>query len=123
MPDMMLDAAPALDIAHLSVRYGGDEFGLRAVRDVSFRIAPGEAYGLIGESGSGKTTIAYATMQYLRGARIEAARMMLHGRELRRLPPKALARLRGERIAMVYQDPMSALNPVLRVGEQVAEVL
>jgi peptide/nickel transport system ATP-binding protein len=109
---------PALDVADLSIAYGP----VRAVRDVSFSIAPGEAYGLIGESGSGKTSIAYALMRHLRGT-VAAQRMTLRGQDLLDLSARDLTRLRGRRIAMVYQDPMSALNPVLRVGEQVAEVL
>jgi peptide/nickel transport system ATP-binding protein len=118
-----MGVTPTLDIAGLSVGYGSGSRPLHAVRDVSFSIAPGEAYGLIGESGSGKSTIAYAVMRYLPTARITAQHIALHGRDLMRLPSGELAKLRGRQLAMVYQDPMSALNPTLRVGEQVAEVL
>ncbi len=107
-----------LEIDGLSVAYGA----VRAVRDVSISIAPGEAYGLIGESGSGKTTVAYAVMRHLQ-ADITARRLALRGEDLLAMDDRALARIRGRHVAMVYQDPMSALNPMLRVGEQVAEVL
>ncbi len=113
-----------LDIAGLSVTYGAKtDRPLHAVRDLSFHIEPGEAYGLIGESGSGKSTVAYAIMRHLPAAQITAQHIALQGRDLLNLPQQELARMRGSQIAMVYQDPMSALNPILRIGEQVAEVL
>jgi peptide/nickel transport system ATP-binding protein len=105
--------SPVLDVAGLSVAYGP----VKAVRDVSFSVGRGEALGLIGESGSGKSTIAYALMRHLRGGRITADRLALQGRDLLGLSPGALAATRGRTMAMVYQDPMSALNPVMRVGE------
>ncbi len=116
--------APVLDISELSVTYNADTASpLHAVRDLSLRIAPGEAYGLIGESGSGKSTVAYAIMRHLPTARATARHVALCGRDVLGLPMRELAQLRGRQVAMVYQDPMSALNPVLRAGEQVAEVL
>jgi peptide/nickel transport system ATP-binding protein len=115
---------PVLDISGLSVSYNADSARpLHAVRDLSLSIAPGEAYGLIGESGSGKSTVAYAIMRHLPAARATARHVALCGRDVLALPVAELAQLRGRQVAMVYQDPMSALNPVLRVGEQVAEVL
>jgi len=117
------DPVPALEITGLSVSYGAGPSPLHAVRDFSLNIAPGEAYGLIGESGSGKSSVAYAVMRHLPAARLSAVRLALHGRDLLALTPNELAQVRGRQVAMVYQDPVSALNPVLRVGEQVAEVL
>jgi peptide/nickel transport system ATP-binding protein len=111
-----------LDVQGLGVAYGDGEMALRAVRDVSFSIAPGEAYGLIGESGSGKSTIAYAIMRHLAGASV-AGRIMLDGHDVMALSRRKLAAIRGQVAAMVYQDPMNALNPAIRVGEQIAEVL
>jgi len=112
-----------LTVEHLSVSYDAGDTPLRAVRDVSFSIAPGEAYGLIGESGSGKTTVAFAMMNYLRGGRIEGGRILLQGQPIQDLPKSELRQIRGNKVAMVYQDPMSSLNPGIRVGEQIAEAL
>ena len=112
-----------LTVENLSVSYDAGDMPLRAVRDVSFSIAPGEAYGLIGESGSGKTTVAFAMMSYLRGGRVDGGRVLLQGRPIQDLPKDELRRIRGNKVAMVYQDPMSSLNPGIRVGEQIAEGL
>jgi peptide/nickel transport system ATP-binding protein len=111
--------APVLDVQELSVVYRPDGDAVPVVRGVSFAIAPGEALGLIGESGSGKSTIAFALMRHLKDGRATAGRMA--GEDILAASPRRLAELRGGRMAMVYQDPMSALNPLLRVGEQVAE--
>ncbi|MEO9190882.1 MAG: ABC transporter ATP-binding protein, partial [Acetobacteraceae bacterium] len=123
MPATVALAPPVLEIAALSASYGGGAQPLQAVRNVSFSIAPGEAYGLIGESGSGKTTIAYAVMRHVRDAQVRAERIALQGRDVLRMNAKELTTIRGRQVAMIYQDPMGALNPVLRIGEQVAEVL
>ena len=110
-------APPVLAVRNLSIRYGT----LQAVRDVSFSIAPGEALGLIGESGSGKSSVAFAVMRYIKG---EASGVVqLAGQDIMRLPEAELAKLRGRTAAMVYQDPMSALNPAIQVGEQIAEAI
>ncbi|MBL8701173.1 MAG: ABC transporter ATP-binding protein [Alphaproteobacteria bacterium] len=119
----MTAAAPVLAVEGLTVRYGQGEDSLRAVHDVSFTIAPGEAYGLIGESGSGKSTIAFAIVNHIRGGTVETGSIRLRGRDLLALPRAELARLRGRRVAMVYQDPHSALNPAIPVGEQIAEAI
>jgi oligopeptide/dipeptide ABC transporter ATP-binding protein len=116
------DAGPTLAVENLSITYGTREDALKAVRDVSFHIAPGEAYGLIGESGSGKSSIAYATMRYLSGGQT-SGRILLGGRDVMAMSPAELMAARGRVAAMVYQDPMSSLNPSIRVGEQIAEVI
>jgi peptide/nickel transport system ATP-binding protein len=110
-------ARPVLEVRNLSIRYGA----LQAVRDVSFSIAPGEALGLIGESGSGKSSIAFAVMRYIKGE--ASGTVQVAGQDVMALPDAALARLRGRVAAMVYQDPMSALNPAIKVGEQIAEAV
>lgn len=112
-----------LAVEDLTIRYGRGEGALRAVRGVSFHIAPSEAYGLIGESGSGKSSIAFAVVNHLRGGVAEAGRILLRGRDLLRLSRADLGRVRGRQVAMVYQEPQSALNPSIPVGEQIAEAV
>jgi peptide/nickel transport system ATP-binding protein len=116
-------AAPAVRIAGLTVSYRRRGRLLRVLRDVSLDIRPGEAYGLVGESGCGKTTVAMALMRHLApNAVVEAGSIEFAGRDVLTLDEAELRALRGDRMAMVYQDPGSALNPSIRVGEQLAEV-
>ena len=113
----------ALEIKGLTVSYLRHDQALPVLADVSLRIAPGEAYGLVGESGCGKTTVAMAVMRYLApNARVEAGRIVLQGIDLLTASDAQLKSLRGNRMAMVYQDAGSALNPSLTVGRQIAEV-
>jgi peptide/nickel transport system ATP-binding protein len=113
----------ALEIMGLTVSYLRHNQALPVLADVSLRIAPGEAYGLVGESGCGKTTVAMAVMRYLApNARVEAGRIVLQGIDLLTASDAQLKSLRGNRMAMVYQDAGSALNPSLTVGRQIAEV-
>jgi len=94
------------------------------VSEVDFDVAPGEVLGLVGESGSGKTTVALALLGYARrGLRITAGQVVLDGREILGLGERELPALRGEKVAYVPQEPAAALNPVRRVGKQIAEVL
>ncbi|MET8993688.1 ABC transporter ATP-binding protein [Amycolatopsis sp. NPDC004169] len=98
--------------------------GLRVgdlVRDVSFEIGAGERVGLIGESGSGKSLTALAVMGLLPEELRASGSVSLHGRELLGMSEKDLSRLRGDELAMVFQEPMTALNPAMRVGRQVTE--
>jgi len=113
---------PTLEVIGVSITYGTVARGLKAVRDVSFRIAPGEAYGLIGESGSGKSSLAYAVLRHVPAGRV-TGRIMLRGQDVMEMTPQMLAATRGRVVSMVYQDPMSALNPAIKVGEQIAEVI
>ncbi|MBW0004849.1 MAG: ABC transporter ATP-binding protein [Hyphomicrobiales bacterium] len=118
-----LPEAGALVVEHLTISYLRRERVLPVLTDVSFHIEPGEAYGLVGESGCGKTTMAMAVMCYLpANARIEAGRIKLQGIDLTEAGQAQLRSLRGNRMAMVYQDAGSALNPSLTVGRQIAEV-
>ncbi len=113
-----------LAIEDLAVSYLTHRGPVRAVRGVSLTIHRGEAYGLVGESGCGKSTLALAVMRYLGpNGRIEAGRVRFRGEDLLARSPAELRAVRGARIAMVYQDPLAALNPTMRIGEQLAEVL
>ena len=114
---------PVLAAESLTVGYRRRGRVLRVLAEISFAIAGGEAYGLVGESGCGKTTVAMAVMRYLpTNAVVEQGRIMFREQNLLAASERELRRLRGDRIAMVYQDPGSALNPSLTVGRQVAEV-
>jgi peptide/nickel transport system ATP-binding protein len=113
----------ALQVEGLSVSYLRRGKASRVLSDVSFDVLPGEAYGLVGESGCGKTTVAMAVMRYLApNARVDAGRILFQGSDLLSAGEGQLRELRGNRMAMVYQDPGSALNPSLTVGRQIAEV-
>lgn len=114
--------ASTLMIDGLSVSFGAPGAQLHAVRDVSLNVGKGEALGLIGESGSGKSTVAYAVMQHVPGD-VSARSINFGDTDLLKVAPRELRRIRGRRIGMVYQDPMNALNPAFTVGSQVAEVL
>jgi peptide/nickel transport system ATP-binding protein len=94
-----------------------------AIRGVTFEIPRGKTFGLVGESGCGKSTVAMALMHYLpRNARITSGTIRMGGRDITDLNERELRRLRIERLSMVYQDPMTALNPSIRIGRQVGEV-
>lgn len=116
--------APLLDIRGLTISYGNARGTLRAASDVSFAIRPGEVMGLVGESGSGKSTVAMAILDLLGGGgRVDAGEILFDGVDLRRLPAAERRALRGDRIAAVFQDPFTSLNPALTVGRQIAEPL
>jgi len=116
--------SPLLDIRALSVQFQTLEGPLRVLRDVSFEVMPGETFGLAGESGSGKTTLGYTILQALAPvARITSGAIRFEGRDLLSASEDELRRFRGRRIAMVYQEPRSALDPTMRVGAQIAEVV
>ncbi len=116
-------ATPALELRQVDVVYRIRGREREVVRDLSLRIDPGESYGLVGESGCGKSTTALAAVRYLpRNGRVRAGSIRIAGRDVLALSKAELRRLRAEDVAMVYQDPAQALNPSLTVGRQVAEV-
>jgi peptide/nickel transport system ATP-binding protein len=113
----------AVRIEGLTVAYRRRQRLLRVLDDVSFSIGSGEAYGLVGESGCGKTTVAMSLMRYLpENAVVEAGRVMFGEEDVLTASESTLRSWRGDRMAMVYQDPGTALNPSIKVGEQIAEV-
>ena len=112
-----------LDVADLHVRFPTDGGHLHAVRGVSYRLRRGEALGIVGESGSGKSVAALAVMGLLpRTAQVSGSARLL-GQELLGLGDAAISRVRGARIAMVFQDPLTSLNPVHTVGRQIVEAI
>ncbi len=112
-----------LSVSNLSISYRRRAHAMRVVSDVNFSIRRGEAYGLVGESGCGKSTIAMAVMAYLAdNAQIDGGSIRLLGDEVIGARAADLRDWRASRVAMVYQDPGSSLNPTMRVGRQLAEV-
>jgi ABC-type glutathione transport system ATPase component len=119
----MTPGAPTLALSRLAVDFETAAGPVHALRDVTLEIAPGETLGLAGESGSGKSTLAYAILQDLPPSARLTGDVRFDGESLLDKAPEALRRIRGRRIAMVYQDPKSSLNPSMRVGRQITEVL
>jgi peptide/nickel transport system ATP-binding protein len=113
---------PAIAVEDLEVDYIVRGEPRAVLRGVSFSIAPGESYGLVGESGCGKSTTAYAALRYLpRNGVIAGGRVLIDGIDVMSLSRRELQRLRASRVSMVYQDPAAALNPTLKIGTQVQE--
>jgi oligopeptide/dipeptide ABC transporter ATP-binding protein len=115
--------AALLEVRGLNVSFPSAQGWLPAVRDVSFAIAPREVLGLVGESGSGKSVTSLAIMRLLVPQARATGQILFDSRDLLALPEDEVRQLRGRRIAMIFQEPMTALNPVMRVGDQVAEAV
>ncbi|MGC4935730.1 ATP-binding cassette domain-containing protein [Gordonia sp. DT30] len=115
--------SPVLDVADLSVHYRMGRTDTEAVGGVGFVVEPGETVAVVGESGSGKTSVAHAIIGLLPPSARTSGQISLGDMRIDGLAPRALNRIRGARIGLVPQDPGTALNPVQRVGDQVAEVL
>jgi peptide/nickel transport system ATP-binding protein len=116
---------PVIDAQNVGVTFKVDGGQVEAVRDVSFTLYPGQTTALVGESGSGKSVTARAVMRLLsqRATVAEATRIYFDGKDMAHLSITEMRRLRGNRISMIFQEPMSSLNPVYRVGTQIVEVL
>src|SRR5438034_6642572 len=111
-----------LEVEHLKVQFPTRRGTLTAVDDASFSIAPGEILGVVGESGAGKSLTGLAVIGLLDPpGRISAGEVRLEGRRIDDLPAEAIRRLRGRRIAMIFQDPLTSLNPLYTVGRQLEE--
>jgi len=118
-------SAPVLSIRNLNIDYIGAETNFRAVKDVSFDIAPGEFFGLAGESGCGKSTIAFAVSRLHRPPALirTGSEILVDGRDVLALDKDALRRFRWREVAMVFQSAMNSLNPVLTIEAQFYDVL
>lgn len=115
---------PLLSIRNLSTSFSGADGGEPVVDDVSFDIFPGKTFALVGESGSGKSITALSVLRLLPpGARILGGSVGMNGTELLSLPETEMCALRGGRLSIIFQDPMTSLNPVMTIGSQIGEVI
>jgi oligopeptide/dipeptide ABC transporter ATP-binding protein len=116
--------APVLDVRNLSTHFFTDDGEVKAVRNVSFSVAPGETLGIVGESGCGKSVTAMSVLGLVqRPGKVVNGEIMYKGRDLLKLTKEELRAIRGRDIAMIFQDPLSSLNPVLKVGYQIEEAM
>jgi len=117
------DNTPLVEVNRLAITFYTPTGTVRAVRDASFEVKRSEVLGLVGESGCGKSTVAFAIVGYLQGTAHLDGEIHFEGKDIVNMPASELSKLRGDRVAMVYQDPATSLNPSMRVGPQVEEVL
>lgn len=122
---LVKEAFPLLEVENLSVSFRHSDGVFEAVRGISFNLMPGKTLAIVGESGSGKSVSALSLMGLLpqRSSEVRAERMLFEGHDLRNIQSAKLNGLRGNRMAMIFQEPMTSLNPVMRCGKQVAEAL
>ncbi|QEF96587.1 Oligopeptide transport ATP-binding protein OppD [Stieleria maiorica] len=120
----MSESQPLLKVDNLQVSFKTDDAQVRAVRGVSFDVYPGETVGLVGESGSGKSVTNLALMGLVPKppGRIDGGTVLYQGKDLLTLTDQQMQSIRGRRIAMIFQDPMTALNPLMTVGQQLTEM-
>ena len=115
---------PLLQVSNLRTSFFTDKGEIKAVDDVSFELQGGQTLALVGESGCGKSVTALSIMRLLSSpGRVVGGTIMFKGQDLLALPEKAMRKVRGKSIAMVFQEPMTSLNPVMRIGDQIGEVL
>ena len=120
----MNDSPCLLEVSRLSTSFFSDQGEIRAVEDVSFSVQPGQTVALVGESGCGKSVTALSIMQLVDfPGKVVGGRVVFKGSDLLTLPDKEIRRIRGNQIGMVFQEPMTSLNPVFTIGDQVGEVL
>ncbi len=124
-PPASVEKQPILSIKNLKVRFETNSGPLQAVEDLSYELNAGETLAIVGESGSGKSVHALSLLSLLPPSpfcKVEGE-ILFHGKNILGLPPEPMRRLRGARLAMIFQEPMTSLNPVLTIGEQIAEPL
>jgi len=114
---------PLLEVCSLNVEFATAQGSVTAVRELSFQVASGETLGLVGESGSGKSVTAIAILRLLPPQARIRGQIRLRGQDLLTLAEPQMRRVRGAEISMIFQEPMTALNPVMRVGDQIAEAV
>jgi peptide/nickel transport system ATP-binding protein len=115
-------SAPVLEVRDLDIRIQAETASFLVVRDMAFAVAPGETLAIVGESGCGKSMTALSLLRLEpAAATIERGSILVDGADLRALPLHALEDLRGERIAMIFQEPLTSLNPVMTIGDQISE--
>ena len=120
----MTASSQLLQVSHLSTSFFSDQGEIRAVEDVSFSVQPGQTVALVGESGCGKSVTALSIMQLVDfPGKVVGGRVVFKGADLLTLPDKEVRRIRGNQIGMVFQEPMTSLNPVFTIGDQIGEVL
>ena len=113
-----------LSVNHLSVSFRTDAGKVQAVRDISFKLYKGETLAIVGESGSGKSVTSKAIMGISAVNSIyEGGEILYDGQDLLRIPEEEMHKLRGDKIAMIFQDPLSSLNPIMRIGKQITEAM
>ncbi|MCB1490564.1 MAG: ABC transporter ATP-binding protein, partial [Rhodobiaceae bacterium] len=120
----MTDQVPVLECRNLCISYYTRAGEIPAVVDFNLKLMPGEAHGIVGESGCGKSTVALAIMQYMgKNGAIVSGEILYEGRDMTTMSQEELRQIRGSKISMVYQEPMASLNPSMVIGDQLAEVL
>ena len=119
----MTAAAPLLEVRNLTVDLGTDDGSVRPLDNVSFTVAAGEFLGLVGESGCGKTMTALSIMRLLPPASKTSGQALLDGRDLLQLSEKEMQRARGREVSMIFQEPMTSLDPVFTIGQQITEAI
>src|SRR5215217_2427228 len=116
---------PLLEVNNLSVAFDTSRGDVQPVRDVSFAIYPGQTVALVGESGCGKSVTAMSVLRLIPSppGKVLGGRVMFDGRDLLRLSEREMRSVRGGQIAMIFQEPMTSLNPVYTIGDQIAEAV
>ena len=123
-PTPNLQDAPAIAVRDLNIEIRGDRGGFPVVQEMNFSVAPGETLCIVGESGCGKSMTALSLMRLLpEAARVTSGSITIGGEDFLALGQSKVEDFRGEEIAMIFQEPLTALNPVLTIGEQIAEVV
>ena len=120
----MSNNKPLLEVKGLKTYFYTEDGIVRAVDGVNFEVYPGEVLGIVGESGCGKSVTSLSIMRLIsKPGRVDAGEILLDGENLLNMPEEEMIKVRGNRISMIFQQPQTALNPVFKVGDQLAEVL